>query len=70
MGLFAEIAVMETLEAAAVAISLYLKDYKAANSTNFMLTLGEYIEELTMYKSDDLIKELAKQKLLEEIDKN
>lgn len=51
-----------SLEAAAVAISLYLKDYKAANSTNFMLTLGEYIEELTMYKSDDLIKELAKQK--------
>lgn len=51
-----------SLEAAAVAISLYLKDYKAANSTNFMLTLGEYIEELTMYKSDDLIKELSKQK--------
>ncbi len=49
-----------TLEALAVAISLYLKDFKTANSTNFMLALGEYIEEMTMYKSDDLIKELAK----------
>ncbi|WP_104722134.1 heavy metal translocating P-type ATPase [Helicobacter mesocricetorum] len=49
-----------TLEALAVAISLYLKDFKTANSTNFMLALGEYIEEITMYKSDDLIKELAK----------
>lgn len=51
-----------TLEAMAVAISLYLKDFKTANSTNFMLALGEYIEEMTMYKSDDLLKELAKQK--------
>ncbi|MBX7491421.1 heavy metal translocating P-type ATPase [Helicobacter turcicus] len=51
-----------SLEAMAVAISLYLKDFKTANSTNFMLALGEYIEEMTMYKSDDLIKELAKQK--------
>lgn len=50
------------LEAMAVAIALYLKDFKTANSTNFMLALGEYIEELTMYKSDDLIKELSKQK--------
>ncbi|MDA3967493.1 MULTISPECIES: heavy metal translocating P-type ATPase [Helicobacter] len=49
-----------TLEAMAVAISLYLQDFKTANSTNFMLALGEYIEELTMYKSDDLIKELSK----------
>lgn len=51
-----------TLEAMAVAISLYLKDFKTANSTNFMLAVGEYIEEMTMYKSDDLLKELAKQK--------
>lgn len=51
-----------SLEAMAVAISLYLKDFKTANSTNFMLALGEYIEELAMYKSDDLVKELAKQK--------
>ncbi len=33
------------LEAAAVAISIYRKDYLAANSTNAMLELGEYIEE-------------------------
>lgn len=49
-----------TLEALAVAISLYRMDFRTANSTNFMLALGEYIEELTMYKSDDLIKELSK----------
>ncbi len=48
------------LEAMAVAISLYRADFRTANSTNFMLTLGEYIEEMTMYKSDDLLKELSK----------
>lgn len=48
------------LEAMAVAISLYRADFRTANSTNFMLTLGEYIEEMTMYKSDDLLQELSK----------
>lgn len=48
------------LEAVAVAISIYRKDYLAANSTNAMLELGEYIEETTVHKSDDLLKELAK----------
>jgi len=48
------------LEAGAVAISIYRKDYLAANSTNAMLELGEYIEETTVHKSDDLLKELAK----------
>ncbi|MGX3046125.1 heavy metal translocating P-type ATPase [Helicobacter sp. T3_23-1056] len=48
------------LEALAVAISLYRADFRTANSTNFMLTLGEYIEEMTMYKSDDLLQELSK----------
>ncbi|MFA7083858.1 MAG: HAD-IC family P-type ATPase, partial [Arcobacteraceae bacterium] len=48
------------LEAMAVAVSLARKDYLAANSTNTMLELGEYIEETTVHKSDDLIKELAK----------
>lgn len=33
------------LEAGAVAISIYRKDYLAANSTNAMLELGEYIED-------------------------
>ena len=48
------------LESMAIAISLYRQDYRTANSTNFMLTLGEYIEEMSMYKSDDLLKELSK----------
>jgi len=50
----------KVLEALAVAVSLVRKDYLAANSTNTMLQLGEYIEETTVHKSDDLIKELAK----------
>ncbi|MBQ9292338.1 MAG: heavy metal translocating P-type ATPase [Campylobacter sp.] len=48
------------LEALAVGISLARKDFIAANSTNAMLALGEYIEESTVFKSDDLIRELAR----------
>lgn len=50
----------KVLEAAAVGVSLIRQDYKAANSTNLMLSIGEYIEESVVAKSDDLIKELAK----------
>jgi len=48
------------LEATAVGVSFVRKDYLAANSTNALLELGEYIEETTVHRSDDLIKELAK----------
>ncbi|MDC0933891.1 heavy metal translocating P-type ATPase, partial [Arcobacteraceae bacterium] len=48
------------LESLAVGVSIARKDYLAANSTNAMLELGEYIEETTVHKSDDLIRELAK----------
>lgn len=50
----------KVLEAMAVGVSLARKDYTAANSTNVMLEIGEYIEETMVHKSDDLIKELAK----------
>lgn len=50
----------KVLEAFAVFISLYRSDFLAANSTNAMLAFGEYMEESTIHKSDDLIKELAK----------
>ncbi|AXX93083.1 heavy metal translocating P-type ATPase [Malaciobacter molluscorum LMG 25693] len=50
----------KVLESAAVGISVYRRDYLAANSTNAMLELGEYIEETTVHKSDDLLKELSK----------
>lgn len=50
----------KVLEATAVGVSLARKDYLAANGTNVMLELGEYIEETTVYKSDDLIRELAR----------
>lgn len=58
--LFTEGLTSKVLEATAVGVSLARKDYLAANSTNAMLELGEYIEETTVHKSDDLIKELAK----------
>ncbi len=58
--LFEEGLTSKVLEATAVGVSLARKDYLAANSTNAMLELGEYIEETTVHKSDDLIKELAK----------
>ena len=52
---FSEGVTSRVLEAMAVAISLYRSDFRTANSTNVMLTLVEYIEEMTMYKSDDLL---------------
>jgi len=58
--LFKEGLTSKVLEATAVGVSLARKDYLAANSTNVMLELGEYIEETTVHRSDDLIKELAK----------
>ncbi|WP_323589261.1 heavy metal translocating P-type ATPase [Aliarcobacter butzleri] len=58
--LFKEGLTSKVLESAAVAISIYRKDYLAANSTNAMIELGEYIEETTVHKSDDLLKELSK----------
>jgi heavy metal translocating P-type ATPase len=47
------------LEALAVSISVARKDYLAANMTNFMLTLGEYLEESIARRSDELLKYLA-----------
>lgn len=50
----------KVLEASAIGVSLIRSDFLAANSTNAMLSIGEYMEETTVHKSDDLIKELAK----------
>ncbi|MDR2635750.1 MAG: heavy metal translocating P-type ATPase, partial [Campylobacteraceae bacterium] len=50
----------KVLEAMAVGVSLARRDYTAANSTNALLELGEYIEESTAQKSDELVKELGK----------
>ena len=46
------------LEALAVTVSLARKDYLAANTTNFMLALGEYLEESIARRSEDLLKHL------------
>ncbi len=50
----------KVLEATAVGVSLARRDLLAANSTNLMLTVGEYMEESAVHRSDDLIKELAR----------
>ncbi|PID47870.1 MAG: heavy metal translocating P-type ATPase [Proteobacteria bacterium] len=54
----------KVLEASAVGVSMIRRDFMAANSTNFMLNIGEYLEESTAHKSDDLIRELAKPNVL------
>ncbi len=58
--LFTDGLTSKVLEASAVGVSMLRQDYLAANGTNAMLSLGEYIEQSTIYKSNDLIKELAK----------
>ncbi|WP_294963553.1 heavy metal translocating P-type ATPase [Sulfurimonas sp.] len=48
------------LESLAVGVSLWRKDYTAANFTNLLLEAGEYIEESTSDKSDSLLRELIR----------
>jgi heavy metal translocating P-type ATPase len=48
------------LEGMAVSISLARADYTAANTTTFMLSLGEYLEESIARRSDDLLKHLLR----------
>ncbi|MGY3901607.1 heavy metal translocating P-type ATPase [Aeromonas lusitana] len=48
------------LEGMAVSISLGSGDYLAANTTSFMLELGEYLEESISRRSDDMLRELLK----------
>jgi cation-transporting P-type ATPase C len=46
------------LEALAVAISIGRHDYLAANTTSFLLALGEYLEHSIERRSDELLKTL------------
>lgn len=48
------------LEALAVAISIGRQDYTAANTTTFLLALGEYLEHSIEQRSDELLKRLLK----------
>lgn len=48
------------LEALAVAISIGRRDYTAANTTTFLLALGEYMEHSIEHRSDELLKRLLK----------
>lgn len=47
------------LESLAVGVSLFRGDYSAANGTNLLLNIGEYMEESTVARSDELVRELA-----------
>ncbi len=48
------------LESLAVGVSLWRKDYTAANFTSLLLEAGEYIEESTSDRSDALLRELIR----------
>ena len=48
------------LEAAAVSISLARRDFTAANTTTFMLALGEYLENSIARRSDEMLKHLLR----------
>ncbi|MBB3103163.1 heavy metal translocating P-type ATPase [Azomonas macrocytogenes] len=48
------------LEALAVAISIGRKDFLAANTTLFLLALGEYLEHSIERRSDNLLKQLLR----------
>ena len=48
------------LEAMAVAVSLWRRDYNAANITHLLLEIGEYIEATTSQESDALLRELIR----------
>lgn len=48
------------LEALAVAISIGRKDFTAANTTSFLLALGEYLEHSIERRSDNLLKQLLR----------
>ncbi len=50
------------LESLAVGVSLWRKDYTAANFTSLLLEAGEYIEESTSDRSDALLRELIRPK--------
>lgn len=58
--LFAEGINSHVLEALAVAISTGSRDYVAANTTVFMLALGEYLENSIARRSDDMLKKLLR----------
>jgi len=48
------------LEALAVGISIGRDDYLTANTTSFMLALGEYLEESIERRSDEMLKHLLR----------
>jgi heavy metal translocating P-type ATPase len=58
--LFSEGINSHVLEALAVAISTASGDYVAANTTVFMLAMGEYLENAIARRSDDMLKKLLR----------
>jgi len=58
--LFSEGVNSHVLEALAVGISTASADHTAANTTVFMLALGEYLENSIVRRSDDMLKQLLR----------
>ncbi|AGH80509.1 metal transporting ATPase [Psychromonas sp. CNPT3] len=54
---------VEVLDAIALSLSVYRGDYKTAMLTQSLLTLGEYMEQQTSRKSDQLLAELMQPKI-------
>lgn len=51
---------VEVLDATAIVLSLQRRDYLSANAINFLLTVGEYLQESTERKSHRLLRQLLK----------
>lgn len=62
-NLFSSGVTSEVLEAMAISISLYRRDFVAANMTNFLIELGLAIEESIERKSDDMLQSLLVPKI-------
>ncbi|CAN2042068.1 manganese/zinc-transporting P-type ATPase C [Candidatus Magnetomoraceae bacterium gMMP-15] len=58
--LFTEGVKVEVLDGSAVGFSLLRKDYFAANTIVALITLGEYLEQLSEEKTTDLLKSLLR----------
>ena len=58
--LFSKGVTSHVLESLAVGVSLWRKDYTAANITHLLLEVGEYIEAITSQESDDLLRQLIR----------
>lgn len=51
---------METLDAMAIGLTAWKREYYTANITEFLLKLGHYLEKTTSQRSDDMLSQLLR----------